>query len=105
MFEKLCETRQPARLGWFALVAGLALAHSGAASSQSWPDINSNTRDDVTGYLCVTPGCEVVRLPQTNCICSKENPAEQDLRKLKLTCSTTVGLKWVACPVLPPFGN
>ena len=93
------------RLASFTLGAGLALALAGPATAQNWPDLNSNTRDDVTGYLCVTPGCDVVRLPQSNCLCQKENPAEQDLSKLKLTCSTSVGLKWVACPVKPPFGN
>ena len=92
-----------ARLASYAVGAILALALP--ASAQNWPDVNSNARDDVTGYLCVTPGCDVVRLPQTKCLCQKENPAERDLRKLKLTCSTTVGLKWVACPVKPPFGN
>ncbi|APH71166.1 hypothetical protein [Aquibium oceanicum] len=94
-----------AKAQFAACVAGIFMSLAIPASAQNWPDINSNTRDDVTGYICVTPGCDVVRLPQSNCLCQKENPAENDLRKLKLTCSTTVGLKWVACPVKPPFGN
>ncbi|MGD9915100.1 MAG: hypothetical protein AB7S80_13545 [Rhizobiaceae bacterium] len=63
------------------------------------------TSDLVTGYMCVTPGCEVVRLPDTNCICKKENPAETRLSKLKLTCSTKQAGEWVQCPVKPRYGN
>lgn len=98
-------TTSIAKVRFAACAAGIFMALAIPASAQNWPDINSNTRDDVTGYICVTPGCDVVRLPQSNCLCQKENPAEKDVRKLKLTCSTTVGLKWVACPVKPPFGN
>jgi hypothetical protein len=47
----------------------------------------------------------VVRLPQTKCLCQKENPAERSLQKLRLTCSISEGGRWKACPVSPPFGN
>jgi hypothetical protein len=95
-----------ARAGVFAAFAGLfMLALTGGAAANNWPDVNSNVRDDVTGFLCYTSGCDFLRLPKTKCICKKENPTEQDLRKLKLTCSISQGLSWQACPVLPPFGN
>ncbi|QDZ00466.1 hypothetical protein FQ775_08780 [Nitratireductor mangrovi] len=88
-----------------ALAAILGLAAAGAASASAWPDRNSNTRDDVTGYLCITPGCDVVRLPQTKCLCTKDNPSERNLRKLRLTCHISEAGRWQACPVSPPFGN
>jgi hypothetical protein len=31
-------------------------------------------RDPVTGYLCVTPSCDVVRMSEARCICTKDNP-------------------------------
>lgn len=82
----------------------LAMATSGALAGQ-WPDTNANERDHVTNLLCVTAGCDVLRLPGTQCICRKENPAEQNLSRLKLSCFQSVGLRWEACPVRPPFGN
>jgi hypothetical protein len=60
--------------------------------------------DPVTGYLCVTPFCDVLRLPGSNCICQKENPGERRLSRLRLTCSTQEAGAWVACPVKSPYG-
>lgn len=64
-----------------------------------------NERDQVTGYLCVTPGCDVVRMSEADCLCVKQNPNEQRLSKLRLTCSTKKAGAWVACPVKPRYGN
>lgn len=74
------------------------------ASAQRFPDSGFEPVDPVTGYLCVTPGCDVVRLPNANCICKKENPNERSLRRLLLTCTTREGGAWVACPVKPRYG-
>lgn len=87
-----------------ALAAGLAFASP--ASAQHFPTPgNMNERDHVTGYLCVTAGCDVLRHPTANCICQKENPAEQNLARLKLTCSARENGQWVACPVPQRYGN
>ena len=86
-------------------ILGLA---AGAAPAQEWnsgSDRGGNERDQVTGYLCVTVGCDVVRLPNADCICTKDNPAEMRLSRLKLTCSTKKDGAWVACPVKPRYGN
>lgn len=70
-----------------AIVAGLGAAPAAAQTYPSPSGRNSNVseRDPVTGYLCVTPGCDVVRLPNANCLCKKENPGERDLSQLLLT--------------------
>ena len=61
-------------------------------------------RDLVTGYLCTTPACDVLRLPQSDCLCTKENPTEQNLSRLRLRCSMSDRGRWVACPVRPRHG-
>lgn len=86
-----------------ALLTGTA-----AANGQAFPsgrDSGFNERDQVTGYLCVTPGCDVVRMSEADCICVKQNPAEQRLSRLRLTCSTRQNGAWIACPVPPRYGN
>jgi len=93
-----------------SIAAGLAAAAfcATAALAQQFPspgDRGFNERDEVTGYLCVTPGCDVLRLPRASCICTKDNPAEKRLSKLKLTCSKRENGAWVACPVRPRYGN
>jgi hypothetical protein len=96
---------RPARTAIYA-AAGLFFGIA-AAAAQDWPSNEGGPsgRDDVTGYLCVTAGCDVVRLPNSNCICTKENPAEQRLSKLKLTCSTKRDGEWVSCPVKSRYGG
>lgn len=64
-----------------------------------------NKRDEVTGYLCVTSSCDALRLSGNSCICTKDNPWENRLSKLKLTCRKKEKGAWVACPVRPKFGN
>ncbi len=93
-----------------ALAAAIFLAAmllAGGAQAQVFPtpDRGGNERDPVTGYLCLTPACDVLRLPQSNCICQKENPSENNLQRLRLTCSTTVNGTWQACPVQPRYGS
>ncbi|MDP3896631.1 MAG: hypothetical protein Q8Q62_08140 [Mesorhizobium sp.] len=85
------------------LMAGIPLA--AAQVFPSGRDSGFNERDAVTGYLCVTPGCDVLRLPEANCLCVKDNPAERRLSRLKLTCSKRQAGAWVACPVKPKYGN
>ena len=84
----------------FAL-AGAAAAQIPRGASDAGPP---NTRDEVTGYLCTNSFCDVLRLPQSNCLCTKENPNERDLSKLRLRCSASEGFRWVACPVKPRYG-
>ena len=98
--------RVTSRLATVAAAGLIALAATTfGASAGNWPDSNANERDHVTGFLCLTSGCDFVRLPGTKCVCKKENPGEQNLSRLKLTCSISVGFQWQAGPVLPPFGN
>lgn len=102
----MTRSRQPIRTA-FLLALGL-MAGVSAASAQvfpSGPDNGFNERDEVTGYLCVTPGCDVLRMSEANCICTKQNPNERRLSKLRLTCSKRQGVAWVACPVKPRYGN
>jgi hypothetical protein len=95
------------------LLAPLALALAGAmvasmASAQIFPDPGRgsfNDRDPVTGYLCLSPGCDVLQMPGVRCICQKENPSERRLQNLRLQCSAHEGGRWVPCPVQPRFGN
>ncbi len=98
----------PRRAGGFAgLLALVLLAGATAAMAQNFPsgrDGGFNERDEVTGYLCVTPGCDVLRMSEANCLCVKENPAERKLSKLRLTCSKRENGAWVACPVKPRYG-
>lgn len=96
---------RPARTA-IAAAAGLLFGIA-AVAAQDWPSDRGgpSERDDVTGYLCVTAGCDVVRLPNSNCICTKDNPAEMRLSRLRLTCSTKRDGEWVACPVKPRYGG
>lgn len=102
----MTRSRPPVRT---ALLLALGLmAGLGPASGQTFPsgrDGGFNERDQVTGYLCVTPGCDVVRMSEANCICVKQNPNEQRLSRLRLSCSTRQNGAWVACPVQPRYGN
>jgi hypothetical protein len=88
--------------GLFAAAAMLAAAS--AAASERWPD-SPGGPDMVTGYRCVDHSCNTVRLPGVDCLCQKENPAEMDFRKLRLTCYASEGGRWVACPVQPRPGE
>ena len=102
----MTRSRQPIRTV-LLLALGL-MAGATAASAQVFPsgrDSGFNERDEVTGYLCVTPGCDVLRMSEASCICVKENPNERRLSKLRLTCSKREGGAWVACPVKPRYGN
>jgi len=64
-------------------------------------DPAGDTTDPVTGYHCVSQGCFSVRPPDSDCICVKQNPGEQDAGKVVLACSTKQDGRWVACPVRP----
>lgn len=89
---------------FFAVAALLAMSIS--APAQQFPDRGGmNERDPVTGYLCVTPACDVVRMSEASCICTKDNPNERRLDRLKLTCSKRKDGQWIACPVKPRYGG
>ena len=90
--------------------AGL-LAAAGAVTTIAHADArdrfpnSGGGRDMVSGYLCVGNDCDTLRLPGTDCLCTKDNPAEMDFRKLRLTCVTKQDRKWVACPIQPRPGE
>lgn len=87
-------------------IAGLAVA--AAAGSLLLLSLSSadatrfrkgqDMQDFVTGYQCIGT-CMTVRLPYADCICTKMNPGETDIRKLKLKCWGMEHGHWVACPV------
>ena len=83
-----------------AVAAGL-LAASLTFGSVAIADPAGETTDPVTGYHCVSQGCFSVRPPDSDCICVKGNPGEQDANKVVLNCSTRQAGRWVACPVRP----
>ena len=91
-----------------AFAAALSIA-SAPAMAQNFPSggPSYNTVDPVTGYPCVDNQCSVVRVTQSDvkCICKKENPGVQNLADLRLTCQTTQGGQWVACPYSPRYGG
>jgi hypothetical protein len=91
----------------FLATLALSLIIGSAALAQNRPSGGSNgyQNDPVTGYLCVTPACDVVRLPVTNCICSKTNPAARTLSETRLQCSIRENGQWVQCPVPPRYGG
>lgn len=101
-FTKGIRTRAGA-LAAVAMLGASALAVPAAAGD--FPGGPAYSNDLVTGYRCVDNGCTVVRLPNSNCLCTKENPTEQNLSRLRLDCKTREAGQWVACPVQPPFGN
>lgn len=85
-------------------VAAFVVASSSTGFGQSW-DHNSNVRDDVTGYLCVDPGCTTLRLPNSKCLCQKQNPWVRNVRELRLKCSVvSFGNPPRQCPVKPKYG-
>ena len=96
---------RPARTA-IAAAAGLLFGVA-AVAAQDWPtnEGGPSGRDDVTGYLCVSATCDVVRLPNSDCICTKDNPGELRLSRLKLTCSTKRDGEWVSCPVKSRYGG
>lgn len=104
--QQLITKRRFGRIfGAAALVLTLGATMASAQNFPSGRDGGFNERDEVTGYLCVTPGCDVVRMSEANCICIKQNPNERQLSKLRLTCSKRDNGAWVACPVKPRYGN
>lgn len=85
------------------MAAGLLFASLGSGS-KALADPAGDTTDPVTGYQCVSQGCMTVRLPNADCICVKQNPGAEDVRKIVLACSTKQDGHWVACPVKPRYG-
>lgn len=71
----------------------------GGGAGPSVPD-----HDPVTGYVCNGPGCGTVRMNEASCICTKQNPYESNVKKLRLICETKKQGEWVACPVKPRYG-
>ncbi|MFN3549844.1 MAG: hypothetical protein ACK4U0_20350 [Mesorhizobium sp.] len=89
--------------GLLAMVGAIA-AVAPAEARDRFPN-SAGGRDMVSGYLCVGNDCDTLRLPGTDCLCTKDNPAEMDFRKLRLTCVTKQNRQWVACPIQPRPGE
>ncbi len=68
-----------------AAIAGLA-ALAGSALAQE-ANYAGESVDPVSGYRCVTPFCETVALPGTNCLCQKINPNETRRADLQYVCT------------------
>ncbi len=94
-------SRRPAMLA--GAMAALLLGVTVSFADNFPTNDGFNERDDVTGWLCVTPGCDVLRQPGNQCICTKDNPWEFKLSRLKLTCSKREKGAWVPCPVPPNY--
>lgn len=109
MFDRIDSTRRLFRdtvaVALLSLAFGATIAAAQTFPSGGQRDSGFNEIDDVTGYRCITPGCDVLRLPEANCLCVKDNPTERRLDRLKLTCSKREAGAWVACPVKPRYGN
>jgi hypothetical protein len=97
--------RHAARLAAAVLALLLGTTLSIAGNFPSGQGDGFNERDEVTGYLCVTPGCDVLRPPGISCICTKDNPWENRLSRLKLTCRKKEQGQWIACPVRPKYAQ
>lgn len=65
----------------------IALASAVPAVGQTGDNYVGEQVDPVSGYPCVTPFCDTVRLPGTDCLCQKQNPNEQRLQNLRFTCT------------------
>ena len=86
-------------------IAVILLAGFVASAQAQFRHGEGQTHDDVTGLLCVTPSCDVVRLDtrEVRCICRKINPGERRLSHLELQCTTTEQGQWVQCPAPLPW--
>ncbi len=97
--------RRATRLAVSLLAFLLSATSSLADNFPSGQGNGFNERDEVTGYLCVTPGCDVLRPPGMACLCTKDNPWVSKLSELKLTCRKKEKGQWVACPIQPKYGK
>ena len=74
-----------------AITAFAALAAMLSASLMCARAAGDNYAGDVTdpvsGYPCVTPFCDTIRLPGTSCLCVKVNPNSTRIEELSLACT------------------
>lgn len=54
--------------------------------------------DDVTGWLCISPFCDMVVQPISGCLCRKDNPNETRASHISLTCLPSNGSGMQSCP-------
>jgi hypothetical protein len=84
------------------LIAGVLAA--GSAPGHAFADPAGPATDPVTGYRCLSASCTAVRLPNADCVCTKQNPGETDVRHVVLKCYTGHFGHWTSCPVKPRYG-
>lgn len=80
--------------GWLAMISFALPAHAGEAAYAG------ESTDPVTGYHCVTPFCDTVVLPDSNCLCQKLNPDESRLSNLRLACTDMTTREQCTAPAL-----
>lgn len=80
--------RAPFRLGRWGGVAALVatLLATPFVAPFATAQGHGPTVDDVTGWRCISPFCDVVIQPVTRCLCRKDNPGETVATRLRLTC-------------------
>lgn len=106
MFDRPARRRMKLGAACAALAISALFLGATPSLSDNFPSRDGfNERDEVTGWLCVTPGCDVLRPPGNRCICTKDNPWETKLSRLRLTCSKRENGAWVACPTEPGNGR
>ena len=82
-----------------AVAIVLSIGAALPASAGSRGSFVGDTKDPVTGYPCATRFCDTIRLPNTDCLCQKENPTETRLQNLRLTSIDMTTRQ--QCPVSP----
>lgn len=81
----------------------LSLSASGPGYGQN--GFVGDVNDPVTGWRCVTPFCDTLLMPKTQCLCQKLNPTERTLSKLKLKCVPPRRDSPQACTLPRGFGG
>lgn len=74
------------------------LAFAPPVSSPALAESGGETRDMVTGWRCISHGCDTLIMPGTRCLCQKINPGETRLSRLRLTCIPPSGSPY-GCPL------
>lgn len=88
-----------------ATIAALAALIINTAPASAQSGFVGNVNDPVTGWRCVTPFCDTIRMPRTDCLCQKLNPTEKSLSRLRLKCVPPRRDPQNACALPRGFGG